>query len=161
MFKNRMNRNKITDNSADMDISAGDSTPTSEASYSLTGTPKTGDHQLASATALPSRLSSHPQQSTSSSSLTTTTSTTQYHHMHPSSTSISQSSATIGGSGNCHRKLDGVSSTTGPTALDQHHLITGQTQKLGAVKSLDQVDAQQKILDQNHHSSAPTCSSIR
>lgn len=162
MFKNRMNRNKITDNSADMDISAGDSTPTSEASYSLTGTPKTGDHQLASATALPSRLSSHPQQSTSSSSVTTTTSSTQYHHMHQSSTSTSQSSAAAGSS-NCHRKLEG-SSTSGSTALDQHHLnmnATGQPQKLNVVKSLDQLDAQQKTLDQNHHPSVTTCSSIR
>lgn len=147
-----------------MDISPGDSTPTSEASYPLTGTPKSaGDHQLASATALPSRLSSHPQQSTSSSSLTTVTSSTQYHHMHPSSTSTSQTSTLVGGS-NCHRsKLEGAS-TAGPTALDQHHLntnTTGQPQKLNVVKSLDQLDAQQKTLDQNHHSSAPTSSSIR
>lgn len=146
-----------------MDISPGDSTPTSEASYPLTGTPKSaGDHQLASATALPSRLSSHPQQSTSSSSLTTASSSTQYHHMHPSSTSTSQTSASVSGS-NCHRKLEGTS-TSGPTALDQHHLntnTTGQSQKLNVVKSLDQLDAQQKSLDQNHHSSAPTSSSIR
>lgn len=148
-----------------MDISPGDSTPTSEASYPLTGTPKSaGDHQLASATALPSRLSSHPQQSTSSSSTTAATSSTQYHHMHPSSTSTSQTStASVGGS-NCHRKLEGTSTSGLPTALDQHHLntnTTGQPQKLSVVKSLDQLDAQQKTLDQNHHSSAPTSSSIR
>lgn len=151
-----------------MDISPGDSTPTSEASYSLTGTPKAaGDHQLASATALPSRLSSHPQQSTSSSSLTTASSSTQYHHMqHPSSASTSQqaSASSVGGS-NCHRKLEGNTSASGlPSALDQHHLntnTTGQPQKLSGVKSLDQLDAQQKSLDQNHHSSAPTSSSIR
>lgn len=160
---------KFIDNPADMDISPGDSTPTSEASYSLTGTPKSAvDHQqqLVSATALPSRLSSHPQQSTSSSSITTASSSNQYHHLHPSSTSTSQATAASVGGANCHRKLEGTSSASGclPTNLDPHHLnsnIAGPPQKLNIVKSLDQLDAQQKSIDQNHHSSAPTSSSIR
>uniref|UniRef100_A0A1A9UUH0 Uncharacterized protein n=1 Tax=Glossina austeni TaxID=7395 RepID=A0A1A9UUH0_GLOAU len=105
---------RLTDN-ADMDISPGDSTPTSEASYSLTGTPTThdtmgtvgqshNDQTLPSTTvglpnALP-RLASHPNASSvSSANVTAATAVASMHYSASVIVPPSGSSSNSGGSG--------------------------------------------------------------
>lgn len=95
-----------------MDISPGDSTPTSEASYSLTGTPTThgggnphSDQVLPSTTvglpnALP-RLASHPNASSNmtSSSVNATTPSVASSSMHYAVTCANPAASAVGGSG--------------------------------------------------------------
>ncbi|KAI8128336.1 WW domain-containing adapter protein with coiled-coil like protein [Lucilia cuprina] len=102
---------RLADN-ADMDISPGDSTPTSEASYSLTGTPTThgggnqhNDQALPSTTvglpnALP-RLASHPNASSNmtSSSVNATTPSVASSSMHYAVTCANPAASAVGGSG--------------------------------------------------------------
>ncbi|KAL9879398.1 WW domain-containing adapter protein with coiled-coil homolog isoform X1 [Glossina fuscipes] len=105
---------RLTDN-ADMDISPGDSTPTSEASYSLTGTPTThdtmgtvgqshNDQTLPSTTvglpnALP-RLASHPNASSvSSANVTAATAAASMHYSASVIVPPNGNSSNSGGSG--------------------------------------------------------------
>ena len=143
---------------ADMDISPGDSTPTSEASYSLTGTPTThgggnqhNDQALPSTTvglpnALP-RLASHPNASsnmTSSSVNATTPSVASSMHYavtcaHPAASAVGGSVGVVAG-GATMLPTSGLASTSMPAATTQSGVLSNSGnsnhRKLDAVTSL-------------------------
>ncbi|TMW47375.1 hypothetical protein DOY81_007548 [Sarcophaga bullata] len=148
---------RMADN-ADMDISPGDSTPTSEASYSLTGTPTThgggnqhNDQALPSTTvglpnALP-RLASHPNASsnmTSSSVNATTQSVASSMHYavtcaHPAASAVGGSVGVVAG-GATMLPTSGLASTSMSTATTQSGVLpnsgSNNHRKLDAVTSL-------------------------
>ncbi|KAM7347263.1 WW domain-containing adapter protein with coiled-coil wacky isoform 2-T2 [Cochliomyia hominivorax] len=148
---------RLADN-ADMDISPGDSTPTSEASYSLTGTPTThgggnqhNDQTLPSTTvglpnALP-RLASHPNASSNmtSSSVNATTPSVASSSMHYAGVTCANPAASaVGGSGvvaggATMLPTTGLASTNMPAVSTQGGLPNSSSsnhRKLDAVTSL-------------------------
>uniref|UniRef100_A0A1A9WVJ2 WW domain-containing protein n=1 Tax=Glossina brevipalpis TaxID=37001 RepID=A0A1A9WVJ2_9MUSC len=145
---------RLTDN-ADMDISPGDSTPTSEASYSLTGTPTThdtmgtvgqshNDQTLPSTTvglpnALP-RLASHPNASSvSSANVTAATAAASMHYSASVIVPPSGSNSSSGGS-----VMVGGATMLPATGLASVNLTSGQS---AGVLSNSGVSGSQRKMD--------------
>lgn len=147
---------RLADN-ADMDISPGDSTPTSEASYSLTGTPTAhGGSNQHNEQALPSttvglpnalpRLASHPNASSNmtSSSVNPTTPSVASSSIHYSVTCANPAASAAVGSGGVAGGATmlpstGLTSSTMPAASSQGALsnsVNSNHRKMDAVATL-------------------------
>lgn len=163
---------RLADN-ADMDISPGDSTPTSEASYSLTGTPTThgggnqhNDQALPSTTvglpnALP-RLASHPNASSNmtSSSVNATTPSVASSSMHyagvtcanPAASAVVVGSGVVAG-GATMLPTTGLASTNMPTVSTQ-----GVLPNSGSSSNHRKLDAVTSLQHQSHMIGSPNVS---